>query len=594
MIDRTTRLRWRRRLRSGKRQVEDISYQAEEQLERHFFKRLAKLPNVFRFTFTWLALVILLIGSLVVQTRALGNYYLNDKPVPGGTYTEGILGTFTNANPLYATDPVDSSVSHLVFSGLLKLDSENLLTGDLADSWQVDASGLNYTVHLHKGLTWQDGKPLTASDVVFTYQTIQNPDAKSPLYSSWQGITVTAIDVNTVNFNLPNPLSSFPYSLINGIVPQHLLKAVPLEQLRSVSFNSANPIGAGPFKWSAIEVSGDTPDHREEQIALLPFDKYVRGAPKLSKFIIKSFHDEKNLLTSFRHQELNGAAGLSALPDGLKTNSNVYEYDIPVLGETMVFFKTTSPLLSDVRVRQALTMATNRDAIINKLGYPVIGADEPVLKSQFAYDRTQAELGFDVAGANKLLDEAGWAVGTDGIRSKGGVALSLALYSQDNPDYVQVSKQLQKQWKAVGVEAQLNIESATDLQTKQLDTHAYDVLLYGIEIGVDPDVFAYWDSTQADVRSQSRLNFSEYKSATADAALESGRTRLDPTLRAIKYQPFLKAWRADAPAVALYQPRFLYITRGQVFGFTPTGVSSSVDRYANVNNWMIREDKLPK
>jgi len=397
-----------------------------------------------------------------------------------------------------------------------------------------------------------------------------------------------------VNFNLPNPLSSFPYSLINGIVPQHLLKAVPLEQLRSVSFNSANPIGAGPFKWSAIEVSGDTPDHREEQIALLPFDKYVRGAPKLSKFIIKSFHDEKNLLTSFRHQELNGAAGLSALPDGLKTNSNVYEYDIPVLGETMVFFKTTSPLLSDVRVRQALTMATNRDAIINKLGYPVIGADEPVLKSQFAYDRTQAELGFDVAGANKLLDEAGWAVGTDGIRSKGGVALSLALYSQDNPDYVQVSKQLQKQWKAVGVEAQLNIESATDLQTKQLDTHAYDVLLYGIEIGVDPDVFAYWDSTQADVRSQSRLNFSEYKSATADAALESGRTRLDPTLRAIKYQPFLKAWRADAPAVALYQPRFLYITRGQVFGFTPTGVSSSVDRYANVNNWMIREDKLPK
>src|SRR6185369_12819585 len=127
MIDRTTRLRWRRRIRRSKRQVEDIGTQAEEKLEKHFFKRLVKLPGVLRFTVTWLVLLVLLISGLVVQSRALDNYFLRDQPVPGGTYVEGVLGSFTNANPLYATASVDKSVSKLIFAGLLKYNDKNEL-----------------------------------------------------------------------------------------------------------------------------------------------------------------------------------------------------------------------------------------------------------------------------------------------------------------------------------------------------------------------------------------------------------------------------------------------------------------------------------
>ena len=124
--------------------------------------------------------------------------------------------------------------------------------------------------------------------------------------------------------------------------------------------------------------------------------------------------------------------------------------------------------------------------------------------------------------------------------------------------------------------------------------HGYDALLYGIEIGSDPDVYPYWASSQADVRSPTRLNFSEYKSPVADSALEAGRTRTDPAIRAIKYKPFLQAWHDDAPAIALYQPRFLYLTRGQIYGFEPTIMNKDINRYANVNNWMIRETKVLK
>src|SRR5690606_15241267 len=117
-------------------------------------------------------------------------YYLSLQPATGGIYSEGILGTFTNANPIYAASSVDNSVENLVFAGLFTFDGTNKLVGELAEDWKVDDRGLSYTVTLKDNLTWHDGKPLTADDVVFTYSMIKNPDAKSPLASSWQGIKV--------------------------------------------------------------------------------------------------------------------------------------------------------------------------------------------------------------------------------------------------------------------------------------------------------------------------------------------------------------------------------------------------------------------
>ena len=93
---------------------------------------------------------------------------------------------------------------------------------------------------------------------------------------------------------------------------------------------------------------------------------------------------------------------------------------------------------------------------------------------------------------------------------------------------------------------------------------------------------------QADARSDGRLNFSEFKSATADDALQAGRTRSDPVLRAVKYQPFLQAWQNEAPALGLYQPRFLYVTRSEVHGLTEHAINADVERFTSVNNWMIR------
>lgn len=590
MIKQTTKLRWRRRLRRHKKQVEGMGAQADEGLERHFLKRIGRLPNVRRFVATWTALLLLLIAGVIYQLRALEGSYLSLKPVPGGIYNEGMLGTFSNANPVYAVNSVDASAARLVFAGLFTYNTKNQLVGDLASGFKVDAQGVNYTVRLKPDLKWQDGRPLTAADVVFTYQTIQNPDAGSPLESSWRNIKVTAPDPRTVLFNIPNALSSFPYAMTNGIIPKHLLTGIPPQQLRSVAFNTVNPVGAGPFKWKAIETQGTVAEERIQRIAFEPNELYHAGPPKLSGLVLTAFRNENQLVDSFRSRELEGMAGLGTVPEEFEDDLNVQTRNIPLTGEVMVFFKTSQEVLNDVKVRQALVRAADTKAIVAGLGYPAIPADQPLLRGQLGYNPGLAQHGYNVAEANRLLDEAGWAKGPDGVRAKDGKKLNFKLFSQSNSEYAYVTQALQKQWKAVGVDAEVFLQPDTNLQTT-INFHAYDALVYGITIGADPDVFPYWHSTQADIRSSNRFNFSEYNSKVADQGLEGGRTRDDVSTRSVKYHGFLAAWRDDAPGLALYQPRFLYITRGQLFGLDQTRLNVGADRFNNVANWMIVQAK---
>lgn len=589
MVSRAFKLRVRRRFRVQQRQVEAFGQQAEAQLERNFFRRLERLREVRRFVGAWLLLFILLGSCLVVQIRALSGYYKVSNPVSGGTYTEGIIGAFTNANPVYATSPVDQAVSHLLFAGLYKYNDRNQVVGDLADGPAVASpDGMAYTVHLRHNLTWQDNIPLTSDDVLFTYQVIQNPDAQSPLNASWQGIKITAPDPYTVTFTLPNVLASFPYSLTTGILPRHALGNTVMSEMRSAAFNTRSPIGAGPFKWQALAAASTSLDNTQQQIVLSPFAHYYDGQPKLTSFVFHTFSRQSDMVTSFNHHELTAMAGLDSVPAADAKDDTVRSYSMPLTAAVMTFFRNNNPVLSDVQVRKALITATDTQTIMDSLGYPTTPVTEPLLRGQLGYDPSYAQPSFDLNTANQMLDQDGWVRAADGVRSKEGKQLGFQLYAENSTEYAKVARMLQKQWAAAGAKVDLQLQNGTDFQST-LAFHSYDALLYGISIGLDPDVFAYWDSTQADIRSANRLNFSSYNSRAADNSLEAGRTRSDPALRIIKYQSFLKSWQSDAPALGLYQPRYLYVTRGEVSGLSEHRINNAVDRYDNVQNWMIRQ-----
>lgn len=588
MLSRSYKLRFRRRFRLQRKQVGEFGAQAEQHLENNFFKRLERLIQVRRFVLSWLLLVVLLIGVSIAQNRSLSSYYQTPQPIPGGTYTEGMMGSFSNANPIYATDLVDATVSELLFSGLMTYNEQNQLVGDLAESVTPDDRGTVYTVKLRPNLTWHDGKPLTADDVVFTYQVIQNPDADSPFFNSWQGIKVAAIDPLTVSFTLPNSLASFPYSLTNGIVPKHLLDGVVMADMRTISFNTASPIGSGPFMMQALQVTGGSLDDRQAQIALRAFPGYHAGEPKLTSFVVRSFKNPQTLISAFEKHELNAIVGLDTVPEQLQDEADLRRYNLLLTAEVMVFFKNNTPLFADPKVRNAFVRATDTVKVMSSLSYPTVPVREPLMRDQLGFNAGYGQGGYDPAVAAALFDQAGWVMGADGFRTKNGERLTFQLTTQEGGEYDRVARELANQWRLVGADVEvLAVPDGATFQST-LANHSYEALLYGISVGVDPDVFVYWHSSQADILAPIQLNFSEFKSAAADAALEAGRTRADPALRAIKYQPFLQAWQADAPALGLYQPRFLYITRQPVYGLTEHPINSDADRLKNVHNWMIR------
>lgn len=592
MKPRLIRLRFRRRLRKGQRQVGDLSSQAEKNIETHLFDRFHNLFAVRRFVIGWAALMLLLIGAVLAQNLALSGYYQTLQTVPGGIYNEGVRGRFTNASPLYATSDADTTVSRLLFAGLFSYDEEGNLVGELARDYSVDTQGNTYTVRLKPNLKWHDGKPLTSADVVYTYQTIQNPNTQSPLQSSWQGIEVSAPDPLTVVFKLPGILASFPYNMTNGIVPKHLLSQISPSELRSADFNTVRPVGAGPFAWQAIEVKGDgNPDRAQQQIALEQFENYQGGKPKLQKFVVQVFADETQMIDAFRSNQLTAIEGLTVMPEDLAGKSGVKRQDMLLRAANMVFFKVSTGVLSDAKVRQALVQSADVTSIIKSLDYQTRPVRGPLLSGQLANDKALQQVSYDPKNARSLLDSAGWVIANDGIRRKEGKPLTFTLTAADTAESKSVSEKLQKQWRDVGVKLELQFLAGTEFQNA-LTYHNYEAILNGISIGVDPDVFVYWDSIQADVRSANRLNFSEYSNPIADAALEAGRTRLDPALRTIKYRPFLQAWQQDNPALGLYQPRLLYITNGAVSGLTQQPINSATDRFINVHNWKIREAKV--
>lgn len=589
MLKRTTKLRWRRVFRRRRKQVVAIGSSTEQNIERHLIRRLVRIPGVRRFLVGWIGLFLVLGVGLVLQTRVLGTKYQTVQPKPGGTYTEGIIGGFSNASPLYASNIVDSSVSRLVFAGLFKHDDQGKLASDLAESWTVDSKELVYTVKLKKNLYWHDGKPLTSKDVVFTYKQIQNPETKSYLYPSWQNIKIEAADENTVVFTLPNSLSSFPYSLTNGLVPEHILGSTNPSQLRSSGFNNVNPIGSGPFRFSKVEVVGNSVDARQTRIALNASDNYHAGKPKIDTFIIRTYPNETQLIDAYSNKQVNAMVGLTSMPDQFAEDDTVEEFSVPLAGEVLIFFKTTQDVLKEPEVRKALVLGANKNEIFDQLPYPLVSVDGPLLKSHIGYDKSLAQVTGKPEEAKKVLDAAGWVADPQtGIRVKNGQKLSFRVYSQMSSEYSSVASSLQKQWRDIGVDMQVELQNDQDLQGT-LALHNYDALLYGIAAGSDPDVFAYWHGSQADPRSTTRLNFSEYNSRTANTALEGGRTRSDPQIRSVKYKPFLEAWRKDNPALALYQPRFLYVAREPLYGYDSVSANSAADRYTNVHNWMIRQ-----
>lgn len=550
-------------------------------------KRLDNVLEVRRHVALWLggiAVLILTVGLQLVWTQSS---YTTQTGANGGVYAEATFGDITTLNPLYATTSSERSVQRLLFSSLMTYDTSGHLNMDAAKAMTVNPAGTEYTVTLRDGIKWHDGTNLTAQDVAFTVGLIKNPDARSRLRQEWQDVTVTVVSDKIITFTLPSTYAAFPHALTFPILPKHLLADVPASTLQENAF-SLSPVGSGPFELRLLQPAVD-----HKIVNMTAFPEYFKGKPKLDRFEIHAFTSYTQVETALKQRQVTAAiisdmASIGKMPDyslkNVAVNNGVY-----------ALLNTSQPQLKELPVRQALQRGLNVVKLRQSVAPGQNELDLPFVKGQLHDDTALKAASYDPAEAGRLLDSAGWRM--DGtVRKKDGKALTLSLVTTDNPEHKKSVELMKKDWRALGIDVTTTVVNTSDpredFTQNVLQPRAYDVLVYELEIGADPDVFAYWHSSQSGPRG---LNLSMYASGVADDALSSARTRIEPALRDLKYKAFARQWLADTPAIGLFQSSVKYVAHDQSTSLDDDQrLVSPYDRFANVVYWTASNTSVYK
>lgn len=547
-------------------------------------KRWKNIRDVQSQVILWAVAIGILIAATGLQLVWFQQSYKTTAPSDKGTYAEATLGPADTLNPLFASTSAEQSVSHLMFSRIFNYDTTGKLNYDLANSVKVNDKKTVYTIGIRSDVKWHDGVKLTADDIVFTVNLIKNPSVRSSI-SGWKDISAKALNDTTVEFTMPATFSAFEHALTFPIIPEHLLGKVAPVNIRENAF-SKNPVGSGPFKLRFTQSVDSNTDRKV--IYMARNENYYRGTAKLERFQLHVYSTSEAILGALGSNEVNAAADLSSA-DISRVDTKRYKVNSEsIQSGVYAILNTKSQILSDVSLRRALQLSINTNEVRQKLSVKTLTLDLPFTSGQLSGDVPGA-LAYDQAAAKKILDEKGWIVGKDNIRSKDGRELRLSVAAIKNTEFERVLEKLAGSWRAIGITVDTKIIDPSDATQSEvqsvLQTRNYDVLLYQLDIGADPDVYAYWHSSQSTAQG---LNFANYANAISDDALSSARTRVEPALRNAKYITFARQWLADVPAIGLYQSTAQYISSNKVKTFNSSNVFvSPIDRYSDVLNWSV-------
>ena len=574
------------KLRLGYKRLALRVKHAEGATQRHasrfILRRIENVRLVMTEIMIWLAAIALLIAGLGIQYSWNSQGSKKDGAKSGGVYVEGVIGNISTLNPLLAASEPEQAVSRLLFSSLYNYDVTGALHTDLAESMTVKDDKV-YTIKL-RNAAWHDGKKLTAEDVVYTINLIKNPQVRSPLRVNWLDISARAIDDSTVEFMLPAVYAGFSHALTFPVIPKHILQTVSPSSMREADFSS-NPVGSGPFAVKRVQTSESTSS--TDVVRMEPNTKYYGVVSTLSRLELRAYGNESLLVKAVNSGEVSAASGLSlSAADNIKSKQYSTKHWLLNKG-VYLLMNNRSQTLQDARVRRALRYATDTSSIRATVGDNVARLDTPILQSQIA-QKLPAAPDYNLDKAKALLKEAGWAYNQGQWKGKDGRPLAVAVTTSSGRDeYKKIVDALKQQWSKLGVDVQLReidtSSTTTSFVQSVLQPRDYDALLYELELGADPDVFAYWHSSQA---SASGYNFANYSNRTVDNDLVGGRSRTNSALRAAKYIQFVNQWLNDAPAIGLYQSVGSYVLNNGASIVEPRGSLNTMnDRYADVTTW---------
>ncbi len=548
---------------------------------------LTILINIFRtFTrnerlvFSGLAAVLLvsggLLGMLIFRASTV------ETPAPSDLYIEGIVGQPVAINPILAgANDADRDLIRLLFTDIMSLAKEAKSSND----------NRTWNVILKDGLRWSDGKPLTADDVIFTLDSIQSSESRSPLSVSWQGVVVNRISEREVEFTLRTPYAFFADNLGDLIViPKHIWGSIPTANFRLSQFN-LEPVGSGPYKFSSFEKRTDgfiTAYH-------LVTNPYFSGKPAfLENFTVKFHQNPSELSDSFNSRQIDGFSGLNPKNiSDLKLGNTIMEKSMPRY--YAVFLNRNIPGLDDKNVILAMNSAINKNEIIESaFAGKALVVNQPVLPILEGYDKEKdIAIEFSQEKSREILDKSGWKLNEDGVREKKtGKQVNSLEYSLVVPQsqaLIETGDIIRKNLADIGIKLDLITLNPTDIANEIIKTRNYQMILFGNILKQNPDLFSFWHSSE---RFYPGLNLSLYENKKVDGLLEQVRKESDPEKRASALSQIQQTISADMPAIFLYSPKYLYAAPSHFGGFDEPIISIPSDRFRNVNKWYLETTRV--
>ncbi len=516
-------------------------------------------------------------------------------PARGGTYVEGVIADSSaqvSINPLVAQpNTFNQDVTALVFSGLTRSvpgptpnDPGQVIEPDLARSWTSSADGKTWEFQLRQDVRWQDGTPITARDVLYTFGLLKSEDYPDPSRQNtlWKTVEVSRLGDYGVRFQLQQPRPAFLSYTTIGLVPAHKLEGkIKPAELGRTEFNQA-PVGSGPYE---LAPGGLSPTG----VTLIANPLYHGQKPFLDKIWFRFYPSASAALSALQANQIDGVSEVSPNEaQRVESLKNITEFEAPRSRSTFLYLNLQrQALFGQKEVRQSLAYAINKTALVEQaLSGQARPSQSPILPTSWAYKAGLKTYGFDPARAERMLDEAGWRTIRDGVRERNGQSLNFRLLTYGSPEYLAVANSIRDNLRTIKVAAQIEtVGSLTELQTA-LQTSSYDAVLFTVQGEInDPDQYTAWHSSYADA-GENHTNYANWRLDRADKLLENARATIVQDDRRKLYGEWQDIFAEEMPSIPLYYSTYTYIVSNRVGGVEGSNLkvlNFASDRLKDIN-----------
>ena len=506
-------------------------------------------PKTLKFLLTALfsaLLTTILIGCGQQKTEDAG--YLNKTYTSeaGGTLVDALSGEPSGLIAMMAGESSASAIASNIFNSLLKYDKNLELTGELAQSWDVSSDQKTITFHLKPNLKWADGQPLTSEDVLFTWKTVTDDKTRSPYGADYKLVKrAEAPDRNTFKVTYAQPYAPALDSWSGlHILPKHLLKD---QDINNTPF-SRNPVGSHYYQLDQWK--------KGESLSLKRNPNATQGQAKIDHLVSRIIPDRaaqflELMADNIDSMSLNSIQHARIFPSRPDLTAKIAQYKELGNSYTYLGFNLKHRPFDDVRVRQAINYAIDKQEIIDGvllgLGLPVASPYKP--GTRWSNPKLQP-YPYDPHKAIALLKEAGFEDHDhDGILDRDGQPLSFEILTNQNKEREMSAVLVQRRLKEIGIDVKIRVVEWATFISRFIKTGDFNVVLLGWGLGLEPDQFNIWHSSQ---QAPGQFNFIGYKNPKVDKLLEAGRLELNPDKRMKIYHDFSEILLEDSPVVYLF------------------------------------------